>query len=345
MQVLPHAARLCSAAKLGLAASALLAIAWPAQAQLTLTPAGMADNFTLSTFASGFPDGGTTVGPLGMAFVGGKVLVSDYPGNVRVFATDTDGQTAASAPIAQNYGGANAVGMAQVGGKIYMTQQSANTLVQINNDGTFNQVIATGLPGATGIVADSFTGNVYVSAVNNSTIYTINPVTKTATPFKNIEADGLSLSSDGSVLYGANGNGHIYGFDTTTAAQIYDSGFIPDGVDGTAIGTGALAGNLFVNTNKGTIYEVNLGTNAQTLIANGGTRGDFVSVDPTNGTLLLTQTDSIVRLSAPSGGGFGGGNGTVPEPSTVASFALGALGLAGLLLRARRRTSVSDSAV
>jgi hypothetical protein len=342
MQVLPHFARLRGTATLGLAASALLAIAWPAQAQLTLTPAGLADNFTLSTFASGFPTS-SNVGPLGMAFVGGKVLVSDYPGNVRVFATDTDGQSAGAAPIAQNYGGANAIGMAQIGGKIYMTQQGNGTLVQINNDGTFNQIIATGLPAATGIIADPFTGNVFVSTIGNNVIYTIDPVAKTATPFKNIEADGLSLSGDGKTLYGANGNGHIYGFDTTTAAQIYDSGFIPDGVDGTAIGTGALAGNLFVNTNGGTVWEVNLGTNAQTLIAKGGSRGDFVSVDPTNDTLLLTQTDSIVRLSAPSGGGFGGN--ATPEPSTVASFALGALGLAGLLLRARRRTSVSASVV
>ena len=60
-------------------------------------------------------------------------------------------------------------------------------------------------------------------------------------------------------------------------------------------------------------------------------------MDPNNNTLLLTQTDSVIRLSPPAGGGFGGN--TTPEPSTLAPFALGALGLAGLLLRARRRTS------
>ena len=280
-----------------------------------------------------------------MAFVGGTVLVSDDTGNVRVFATDTDGQTAASAPIAHNYGNSNAIGIAQVGGGIYMTQQSNSTgdLVQINNDGTFHQLIVGGMPAATGIVADPHNGTLFVSTIGNGVIYTIDPIAKTKTAFKDVEADGLSLSADGSVLYAANDTGHIYGFDTTTAAQVYDSGFIPGDVDGTAVGTGALAGNLFVNTNSGTVYEVNLGTNAQTKIASGGSRGDFVSVDPTNDTLLLTQTSTIVRLTPPAGGGFGGN--PTPEPSTIAPFALGALGLAGLLLRARRRTSVSSSAV
>ena len=333
-----HRALLRGPAKVGLAAAAaLLATAWPAQAQLTLTPAGVADNFSLTTFATGFPSS-SSVGPLGMAFVGGTVLVSDYPGNVRVFGTDTDGQNALLAPIAHNYGGAAAIGMAQVGDGIYMTQQSGGTgdLIQINNDGTFKQNIVGGMPAATGIIANPHNGTVFVSTIGNDVIYTVDPAAKTKTVFlNNTEADGLSLSADGGILYTANDNGHIYGFNTTTKANVYDSGSIPGGIDGTAVGTGALAGDLFVNTNSGTVYEINLLTNVQSLIASGGSRGDFVSVDPNNDTLLLTQTDRIIRLSPPAGGGFGGN--PTPEPSTVATFGLGALGLAGLLLRARRR--------
>ena len=48
-------------------------------------------------------------------------------------------------------------------------------------------------------------------------------------------------------------NDHIIG------AQVFDSGFIPGGPDGTAIGTsGSIAGELFVNTNGGTVVEVNI---------------------------------------------------------------------------------------
>lgn len=56
-------------------------------------------------FANEFPTTGFCCGPLGIAFVGGgAVMVSDYPGNVRVFPTDTDGQSASAVPVAQFYG-------------------------------------------------------------------------------------------------------------------------------------------------------------------------------------------------------------------------------------------------
>ncbi len=108
-----------TAATAGLLAltAAALSTAQPAQAQLTLTPAGTALGLGLTTFATGFPNA-FNVGPLGIAFPNaGGVLVSDYPGNVRLFPTDTNGQNAASVPVAQNYGQSNALGLANDGGK------------------------------------------------------------------------------------------------------------------------------------------------------------------------------------------------------------------------------------
>src|SRR5947209_2566996 len=88
---------------------------------LSLTQAGVDAGFTLSTFASNFPNINST-GPLGIAFpAGGKVLVSDAPGNVHVFPSHADGQNAATAPIAKNYGTYHALGMAQLGTTVYMT--------------------------------------------------------------------------------------------------------------------------------------------------------------------------------------------------------------------------------
>src|SRR5438132_8975335 len=100
--------------------AALAVGALPAHAVLTITPAGAAQGLTISIFASGFPNlasgnGSGNIGPQGIAFpTSGGVLVTDYPGNVRLFPTDANGQTAASAPVGQNYGIGQALGLAQV---------------------------------------------------------------------------------------------------------------------------------------------------------------------------------------------------------------------------------------
>jgi hypothetical protein len=133
-----------------------------------------------------------------------------------------------------------------------MTQQSNGALIQLNNNGTFNQVISTSLPAATGIATDPNTGNLYVSTLGNNVIWNVNPTTKTQTPFVSASADGLAINAAGTILYGAAG-GQILGWNTATGMQIFASGHIPGGPDGVAIGaTGPLAGELFVNTNGGT---------------------------------------------------------------------------------------------
>ena len=58
----PKAIGLCALSVLGLAA-----LSSPAHADLTLTAAGVAAGFTLSTFADGFPNA-SGIGPLGIAF-------------------------------------------------------------------------------------------------------------------------------------------------------------------------------------------------------------------------------------------------------------------------------------
>ncbi|MDB5322601.1 MAG: hypothetical protein JWN40_4232 [Phycisphaerales bacterium] len=302
-------------------------------APIALTPAGVAQGFTLTTFATGFPNT-NNVGPLGIAFTSnGGVLVSDKLGNVRLFPTDIDGQVAAAAPVGQNYGLDKATGLTQVGNTIYMTRQSTGDVVQINQNGTLNQVIISGLPFITGIAANPTNGHLFVSTLGMSAIYDIDPIAKTKTLFTSGDVDGVSFSSDGSTLYAVRqSDNHVIGYNVAAKAVIFDSGFIPGVIDGTAAGTGQLAGNLFVNTNGGTIVEVNLASHVQTTIADMGSRGDFVTVDFTNGTLLLTQTDRIVRLSL-NGGGFS----AVPLPPGIWAGAFTALGGVVISRRATKK--------
>jgi hypothetical protein len=62
----------------------------------------------------------------------------------------------------------------------------------------------------------------------------------------------------------------------------------------------------------------------------------LVSPDP-NGSLLLTQTDSVLRLNPPPGGGFGAG--TTPEPASLTLLLIGAIGVAGYGWRRRGRVN------
>ena len=186
----------------------LCSTCFPLRGDMMLTAAGTSEGLALSTFATGFPVA-AGLGPLGIAFLpGGSVVVSDFAGNVRVFTSDVDGQNAAAAPVGQNYGQDNAFGLAQVGGQVYMGQPSINDVAQLNNDGTFNQII-TPLRVATGLIADPVTGHLFVSTLSNGDIWNVDPVTKTATLFVNGAGffndgiTGLAISPDGSTLYGA----------------------------------------------------------------------------------------------------------------------------------------------
>ena len=283
---------------------------------LSLTPDGVAAGFGISIFAVDFPHSAQLNGeggPVGIAFpASGGVLVSDFPGNVRLFANDIDGQSADWFPPAQNYGGNNALGLAISGGNIYMTQENAGKVVQINPDGTFNQEIYSS-PGSAlvGIVTNPLNGHLFVADQNHNRVLDVDPSTGTAAVFANPSfPDGLTISSDGAVLYvaadAAGSNSHILGYDTTTQQVVFDSGAI-NGADGVSIGAGSLAGKILVNTNFGQVWEVDLASPSnRTLIASNGSRGDFVTDDPSGASTLVTQTDRIVRLIFPTGGGGGG---------------------------------------
>lgn len=298
-------------------ASSLIFIALsvvPAFAGMTLTTAGTTAGFGLTTFADGFPATGFCCGPLGVGFPAtGGVLVADYPGNVYLFPTDVDGQHAGSITPVSNFGYRNPADLASLGGKIYMTEQASGLVVQLNDNGTFNHTVGS-VGFATGMAADAANGLLYIS--NGSAIYSLNPVTGVTALFANGGFDGLTLDAGAQILY-AEDNGSIVGYKVSNGSLVFNSGGIAGGPDGAAFGTGTLAGNIFVNTNGGTVVEVNIATLAQTVLASGGSRGDFVTVDP-NGTLLLSQTDDVLRLTGPSGGCFGTSCGETPEPQTAA---------------------------
>lgn len=278
---------------------------------LELTPASANAGWKLSVFAGGFPvRDKTNVGPLGIAFANdGKVMVSDYHGEVYIFPSDADGQKVSDATVGHVYPQGQSLGLARVGANYYMATQADNRVVQLNPDGTFSKTIASfSLPA--GICANPNNGHLWVSYVYG--VADVNPVTGVAVKYLGIGAcDGVA--TDGSILY-TTLKGHILGYRISDKAKVFDSGFIL-GADGIALGSGSLAGLLFVNTNYGQVFQIDLATQVITLIATGGNRGDFIAVDP-NGSLLITQSYGVWRLTPPAGSSFVTANVSV-SPSSI----------------------------
>ncbi len=312
----------------GLCLAALVAVTPTAsKAGLTLTAAGTNLGLSLSTVAYGF-DSLSNLGPLGIAFpTAHSMLVTDFAGEVYAFSSIPSNQSASTATIAQNLGGNGPIGMTVANGLVYLADRLNGTVDAISATGAFQSFVVN-VAAPTGLATNPISGRIYVTS-NTNGIYEVDPTAHTKTLIvSGADFDGMSVSADGKTLYASQGNNiRVYstGVNGAPAPALQATYAIGDSTDGTALGTGTLAGNLFVNTNAGNVWEYNIGSAALTLIASGGSRGDFVVAAP-DGSLFLTQSDSILSLSAPSGSGFTGTT-DVPEPATISvlGFALAAL--------------------
>lgn len=329
---------------IGIAASfAVTALATPAHAQLTLTSAGTTNGFNLSLFAA-MPSYCCGYGAWGSAVLSnGNVVVNGYnaPGDgtfMNYIFADVDGQSYLT-PLAKNLwnDGGYASALATLNSVTYGTHYSDNTVRIVNLNGSEGAIVAN--VGRGGLSADQARGTLL--AATNLGLVEIDPTNPNpATNFRVVGGsggiDGVTVSPDGSIAYVEDG-GHIFGLRISDGFQLYDSGFLgtPDGVG--VITSGALTGKLIVNFNDGTLHMLDPTAMTNTVIANGGSRGDYVGFDP-NGTLFVSQSDRLLRLSLSNGTIGGGGNG-VPEPATWAMMIVGMGGI-GCLLRRRRAVTM-----
>jgi DNA-binding beta-propeller fold protein YncE len=157
--------------------------------------------------------------------------------------------------------------------------------------------------------------NGHIIAASNKGLVDIDPLAGT---FRVINAsvfpDGVSVSPDGTIAYVENG-GTVQSYSIATGSLIHTflTGHSPDG---TGVISGArLNGDVVVNDNDGTVglldpSKANGDPSQFVIIANGGSRGDFVSPDTTNGTLFVSQNEQVARLSCGSGCSIGGTGGS-----------------------------------
>jgi hypothetical protein len=323
---------------LGASAFALaIATSSPASAALMLTTDGINDGFVLSTFVSGYNFGGN-YGPLAQGILSNGNVVTGSVGDGKIYVFhDVDNQTLADAISATPYVGITGnpnYAMTTAGGHAYGAQLQGNAPYEIfANDGTHSAI--------PGLTATNFLGmwgnpvNGHIIASSNQGLIDINPTAATYRVItSNPNVDGVTVSPNGSTLYAESG-GNILAYDITTGALLNTysgGGHSPDGTG--VISGGNFNGFIVVDNNDGTVGLIDPTIGTEDIIADGGTRGDFVSPDTTNGTLFLSQMERVDRLSCGPGCSIGGGPTPIPEPAT---FALVGAGLAGAAAMRRRK--------
>jgi hypothetical protein len=288
-----------------------------AHAALMLTPNGIADGFTLTTFATVLPGNtGCCKGPFGIAVNGaGNVVIGLGSGPLYVFP-DVDGQTPASALFTQTTNSFDG-GYAASSGVVYGAT-NGGPYFSLNPNGTVAN--ANVFPGLR-----MWTNPVNGHIISNATpgLVDINPTTKTFRVITSIFGDGVAVSPDGTTAYSEVG-GVIDAFDIATGKLFatYNTSAFPDGIG--VISDGAFNGFIIANTNNGNIDLVDPSKNTFDTIATGGTRGDYTSPDTTNGTLFLAYSDIVARLGCRNCSFV-----PVSEPTSLAALVTGLVGLAG----------------
>jgi sugar lactone lactonase YvrE len=150
-----------------------------------------------------------------------------------------------------------------------------------------------------GLATDPLTGDLYLTS--SCGLWRISGLTTahpTSTQLASGNLDGITVSPDGSAVWVATVGFGITEYSPT--GQVLASVPVAGGADGVAIAGPAadatLRGDLFVNDNDGTITMVDVHhDNTTSVVASGGSRGDFVTVGP-DGFLYATQSDRVEQI-------------------------------------------------
>lgn len=293
--------RVCTAGFL--VAGVLGALATPAAASTDYS--SISAPFTgASDFVTGIPSC-SGAGPAGLLNDGRNFFVADGFCSGTLYKLPMTGGNVSSAQSAP----AGVFGLGYNDGT-YFAAPEGGQLETFNPSSLATAPTLVNLPcGAMDIVGDPLSNALYVSSLCGI-YYVANPTSLTPTVTEvspnNDFYDGLAVTADGQHLWAADYlSENIVELSPTGALQqsIYVGSTVngPDGIaiapPGTIVNGLDVSNNVFVNDNDGTILRIDTNhNNALSLVASGGTRGDFATVGP-DGCLYVTQSDRVEKLT------------------------------------------------
>jgi hypothetical protein len=243
-------------------------------------------------------------------------------------------------------------------GIILALDNNNDTLVSIDTDSFVVSTIGalgTNVSFA-GLAYDSNTDTVYMAGGRgNNNLYTVNQATGAANLVGSHGINdlfGLAFDSLNNTLYGSQfaGGSGLFSLNTSDGSSTTINASMGSPMGGLAYNslTDMLVG---INDGGGNLYNINRTNGTQTLLGNGGSLNDsglafdadknlYWDVDYSGNLFSYDPTNNYARTTHLSGlGSFDGAtylNTTsvpVPEPSTLAIFALGMIGLASRRLK------------
>jgi uncharacterized repeat protein (TIGR01451 family) len=254
-------------------------------------------------FATGFATCAGNIAPVGLIQDGTNFFATDIC-DKSTYKFPAAGGPASGATVVQNL---LDLDLALSHGKYYATTNGPIPGVYTFDPATLAVgPLVHGFPQvAYGLIGDPLSNDLYVATSNG--IWRIespdsSPVVTQVVSGPTV--DGIAISADGQHIWAANRNVDAvqeYGRPNPTTAPLQASVPVGRGVDGIAIAKsdapGGVANNVFVNNNDGTIVRIDTNNkNAVSVVASGGTRGDFATVGP-DGCFYVTQSTTIVKLA------------------------------------------------
>jgi hypothetical protein len=277
------------------------------------TPAFAFDGTTYSTpitaaadFVTGFPTTSTPagdLGPLGMINDGENFFVSDPVGG-RLYKFPVTGGDAGDPSVPVTTGGV-LTGLALWDGVYFGTSAKSIRTFDPNTLAVTDTAIV--LPCTTeGLIGDPLTSDLFVST--SCGVYRVqDPMSSSpaVTEFSSVTDyfDGIAITSDGQEIWATDpAHDEVLAFNRSGAVvQTIADTHGPDGISLVSANVVAggidLSNNVFINNNDGTLLRVDTNSmNAVSIVASGGSRGDFSTVGP-DGCLYATQSDRIVKFA------------------------------------------------